>query len=75
MMYGRRYRNNRSEDRFDNYREIAARFASTGTCGHEIKKGDPIGWHSGLKKTHCTDCWRRWCAENAEADMAERYGL
>ena len=66
----RSYRNS-SADRFDNYREIDARFASTGTCGHEIAKGDRIGWHPHLKKTQCAACWARWVAENAEADAIE----
>ncbi len=74
-MYRRSYRNNGHADRFDNYREIEARFASTGSCGHEIAKCDPIGWHPKLKKTQCAACWQRWCAENAEAEMAERYGV
>ena len=68
-MYRRRYGYGRNEDRFDNYCEIDARYASTGTCGHEIAKGDRIGWHPGLKKTQCTDCWARWSSENAEAAM------
>ncbi len=74
MMYRRSYRNNGYADRFDNNREIDARFASTGSCGHEIVKGDPIGWHPRLKTTQCAACWQRWCAENAEADMLERQG-
>ncbi len=41
MYYGTR-RNSGYADRFDNYREIAARFASTGTCGHEIAKGGRV---------------------------------
>ena len=61
-------------DRFYNYREISARFKSDGSCGHAIVKGDRIGWNPGNKKTQCADCWRRWCAENAEADMLERQG-
>ena len=72
MMYRRYYRNNRSSDRFDNYREIDARFAFTGTCGHDIPKGSRIGWHPTLKKTQCADCWSRWVSENAEAAMMER---
>jgi hypothetical protein len=72
MMYRSHYGNSRTADRFDNYREIDARFASTGTCGHAISKGDRIGWHPSLKKTQCASCWSRWCAENAEADMLER---
>ena len=71
-MYRRYYRNGGSADRFYNYREIDARFASTGTCGHAISKGDRIGWHPRLKKTQCAGCWQRWVAENAEADTLER---
>ena len=74
MMY-RSYRNSGCADRFYDYREIEARFNSTGSCGHEIAKGDRIGWHPGLKKTYCTACWVRWCDENAEADRLERQGL
>ncbi len=74
-MYRRSYRSNRTADRFDNYREIDARFASTGSCGHPIAKGDRIGWHRSLKKTQCAACWTRWVAENAEADMLERGGF
>ena len=71
-MYRRSYRTGGYADRFDHYREIDARFASTGSCGHAIAKGDRIGWHPALKKTQCADCWARWVAENAEADMLER---
>jgi hypothetical protein len=71
MMYRRSYRNSGYADRFYNYREIDARFASTGTCGHAIAKGDRIGWHPKLKKTQCSACWARWVAENAEADAIE----
>jgi len=68
----RSYRHNGFADRFDNYREIEARFASTGTCGHAIGKGERIGWHPRLKKTYCPTCWHKWCAENAEAEAIER---
>jgi len=71
MYYGTR-RNSGYADRFYNYREIEARFAASGTCGHDIAKGDRIGWHPKLKKTQCASCWSRWCAENVEADMLER---
>ena len=71
-MYRRSHRNTGSADRFENYREIDARFASTGSCGHTIAKGDRIGWHPRLKKTQCADCWARWVAANAEADEQER---
>ena len=73
-MYRRPYRNGGYADRFYNYREIEARFASTGSCGHDISKGDRIGWHPKLKKTQCAACWQRWVAENAEADVLERGG-
>ncbi len=74
-MNGHYYRNrrfSRNSDTFDNYREIDARFASTGTCGHAIGKGDRIGWHPSLKKSQCAACWSRWVAENAEAAAMER---
>lgn len=62
----------RNADRFPNYREITARFDSDGSCGHEIKRGDRIGWNRRAKRTQCAACWSRWCAENAEADYLER---
>lgn len=61
----------RTADRFDNYREITAKFDSTGKCGHAIKKGDRIGWN----KRHgcqCASCWSRWVAENREAAAIEQ---
>lgn len=61
----------RRADRFDNYREITARFDSVGACGHPIKTGDRIGWN----KRHgcrCADCWEKWSAENAAAAADER---
>jgi hypothetical protein len=63
----------RGGPRFYDYREIGARFDSTGACGHPVKKGDTVGYNrrGGVQ---CTDCWRRWCAENAEADAFERGG-
>lgn len=59
------------EDRFENYREITARFDSTGKCGHSIKKGDTIGWNKRFG-VYCSSCWSNWSAENHEADMVER---
>ena len=62
---------NSSQDRFDHYRSITARFNSTGKCGHPIKKGDQIGYH----RTHgcrCADCWAKWSSENREAEMQEQ---
>jgi hypothetical protein len=60
----------RNDDRFDNYRELVSRFASTGKCGHEIKKGDVIGWHR-KHGAQCAACWARWRSENAEAAQQE----
>lgn len=57
--------------RFDDYREIEARFDSTGTCGHKIKRGQRIGYAPRFRKTQCAACWARWVAENAEADAIE----
>ena len=57
--------------RFNDYREITARFDSTGACGHPIRKGDRIGWARRTRETRCTACWDTWCAENAEADAIE----
>lgn len=61
-------------DRFCNYCTITARFDSEGSCGHPIVKGDRIGWNKRAKKTRCATCWRKWVAENAEADYLERSG-
>lgn len=69
-------RNGRMSDRFSNYRELIAKRAGE-ACGerrHEVLPGDVIGWHAGLRKACCAECWARWCAENAEADRAESYG-
>jgi hypothetical protein len=60
-------------DRFPNYRAIQARFASTASCGHAVKPGETIGYNPRLRaaRTVCADCWRRWTAENGEADVYE----
>jgi hypothetical protein len=60
----------RTADRFDNYREITAKFDSKGKCGHDIKKGDRIGYNRN-HGCRCTDCWDSWVRENHEADMIE----
>jgi hypothetical protein len=60
-----------SLDRYDNYRQITARFAGQATCGHPIRKGDVIGWNVRLHKTQCADCWRKWSAEVREEAAAE----
>jgi hypothetical protein len=66
MRYG-----SRNADRFDNYAEISAKFDSVAKCGHPVKVGDRIGYHRA-HGVRCADCWRVWCAENAEAAMMER---
>ena len=58
-------------NRFTYYREIEARFDSTGACGHAIKRGDRIGWNKRAKRTQCAACWARWVDENREADAIE----
>lgn len=68
--YNRINRQLKGANRFDNYREITAKFNSTGTCGHAIKKGDRIGWNR-THGTHCANCWAKWSAENREADAVE----
>lgn len=62
-----------STARFNDYREIAAKFDSTGSCGHPIKKGDRIGYarKGGQSHTSCPNCWSRWVAENREAAAIE----
>lgn len=55
---------------YNQYREIAARFESKGTCGHEIHKGDVIGYSPAPRKwldaeTQCAECWRKWSADVA----------
>lgn len=59
-------------DRFDNYREVWARFPSIGKCGHQIKKGDKIGWNK-RHGVYCSACWAQWKAENDAADHDERF--
>lgn len=67
-----RYRNyNRNADRFNNYREMIARYTGKCSCGATIKPGQVMGYHAGLKKGKCAHCWQSWSAENREADMYE----
>jgi hypothetical protein len=60
--------------RFCEYREIKAVFNKIATCGHEIRKGDYVGfaWKNDRAYTRCADCWYNWVSENAEADILER---
>ncbi len=59
----------RNDNRFCNYREILAKFDSTGAC-HPIKKGEVIGWHT-RHGAQCPICWAKWVAENREAEAIE----
>ena len=70
--YRRSYRQAGGTPRFEDYREIEARFDSAGTCGHTIKRGDPIGYAPRYRQTQCAACWARWVAENREADLIEQ---
>ena len=60
-------------DRFDNYRQLTARFDSVGACGHPIRKGDLIGYSPRAKTCRCAACWSRWCDENAAAAADEAF--
>jgi len=66
-----RYHYYAKADRFPYYRGILARCDSVGSCGHDIRKGERIGWNPRVRKTQCAACWRVWVAENAEADAIE----
>lgn len=57
--------------RFADFRPITAKYASTGTCGHPIAKGDLIGFAPRKRETACRPCWERWDGENAEAAALE----
>ena len=58
-------------DRFDDYRQIVARFPSRCNCGQGIKKGDLIGYNFKAKKQLCAGCWSKWVGENREAELHE----
>lgn len=62
-----------SSPRFNDYREITAKFDSQGSCGHPIKKGERIGYarKHGTSHTSCPTCWDKWVAENRYADAVE----
>ena len=71
--------------RFNDYRDITARFDSMSTAcgtrdgapGHAIKKGDSIGYgrkRYGAAETMCAACWHKWQSENRECDYLERGG-
>jgi hypothetical protein len=50
------------QNRFENYREITSRFNSRGACGHQILKGDLIGWNR-RHGARCASCWLAWKQE------------
>jgi hypothetical protein len=64
------------EWRFSHFRQIVARFDSTGCVNgaeHKIKRGDVIGYarrgRAGM--ACCTGCWQRWATDNREAEGLE----
>lgn len=65
----------RDNDRFDNYREIRAKYASTDRYGNEIKKGDLIGYNPQNKKVIAKDAWSKWVYENRSAQAYEDTGF
>lgn len=48
---------------------IQAKFDSTGTCGHPIKKGDRIGWDKYKRLTICKECTEQHERDTAAADF------
>ena len=70
----RRYRAT-GPPRFDDFSELASRFASVGCVNgaeHQIQVGEVIGWSRRHRVACCAACWARWTAENAAADFDER---
>lgn len=65
---------------YNQYQTIQARFDSQGTCGHAIRKGDPIGYspkrnRSDSAETQCAECWRAWTNDVVnETEYMEAYG-
>jgi len=58
-------------NRFDNYRELTAKYPGTcNQCKGKVKKGDRVGWNKRYGVV-CPTCWNKWVAENAEADAIE----
>lgn len=61
---------------FRHYRDLVARFDSTGTCGHQIKKGDAIGYSKlgrwDMGQTQCAGCWEAWKRSVAADDFDAR---
>jgi len=64
----------RTGPRFNDFRGIQAQRDSTGCVNgadHTIRRGDWIGWSRRYRVACCAGCWRRWEAENREADYLE----
>lgn len=62
---------------FDRFSEITAKFDSVATsCGHQIKKGDKIGYARTRSQSHtvCADCWWAWLSAVAD-EYADQYPL
>jgi len=64
--------------RFNDFRDLSARFDSTGCINgadHKITKGDDIGYMPRTRRRPaqvcCSECWQSWSVENQEADMVE----
>ncbi len=78
-----RYRSYDNTPRFDDYREITAKFDSKSTdCGSkvggpDIKNGDAIGYcrRGGTSHSLCADCWRAWVSEIHAALECEMWGV
>lgn len=65
-----------TRDRFRDFREIRAQFASRGACGHSIVVGDAVGWNPRARRVVCAACWLRWQQENAVTSAVEAgYGV
>jgi hypothetical protein len=65
--------------RFNDCREIVAKYPgkchNAKTCGAAVEVGDIIGYARKGRESavFCQDCWTKWCAENAAADMDEQF--
>ena len=59
----------RYSTRDTNPRWIEARFASTGRCGHSIRKGERIYYYPSAKSAYCAKCGDARAAEVAADDF------
>ena len=70
------WRRRYSGARFDDFREMESRKASTGCVNdpdHQIGRGDVIGWSRRHRVACCAKCWDAWSRENAAAAEDERF--